>query len=777
MNVKTTLLLAFFLAVLGIAYLWRPQPQPTPPGVTPAPSQAPVSVVTRDLFDPPLGDVVKLVVTRKGKSDWVFEKQAEESKPKQYSWKMTAPQELTVDKYQIDRIERAISKLQYDVSFKPGSDGGMTADEAGLGSTATVVALTDDQGRTESVEIGKPESDAMHYVRVVGQDDIVVGKTSLRDLIKGRPIDYRSTQLWTITNLAVKRIEITDRSHAEGPNQYIFALNGGQWQMLKPAVARATKRVNDLVAALARLRVTQWVDDDAQAYGTYGLNESAYTIRLTEEIQISPPEDAHADSTQADDTDNPDSTDAQKIETKTTEYVLHLSKQSPIGEDSLVYARTNQGPAVGTIRKSVADKCIPVMSQWRDMKFTQANISSATRVEITTPQGAATLLRESQGWRFDGGGKAETDTVMEMLTSLGELEAVSFVDVTDRDLASFGLDAPQAELLLTIPGQDHMERVTIGSFTDSRAKRLVYAGRNESMSIAKVKIADVQKILRSPRAYRDRTIFNIDKTRFTSLKITTQKVYADQPFIFSYEKTYGQWAMTSPAKHPIRQGQFNSLLDILGNLKAAALVANDSPLTAFGLQTPAIRLDMTCESPDESFTLLIGNHDGQYFAKRADGKAIFLVADAIYKQAMLEYREEKVFDFSEDEVTQFSVSSGETVHEFIRVGEKWTYRWEPDLPLDAAKVKILLLKIRDLRTERFVAHSITNWDTYGLNKPSRLVHVSLGDSKSVTLAIADKICPGDPDKGYYAKIDGSDEVFLIKPSEAARLTVSLDELE
>ncbi len=774
MNVKTTLLLAVSFAILGIAYLWRPQPQLAPSGDSSSPSRAEASVVTRDLFDPALGEVVKLVVTRSGQSDWVFEKQVDEGNAKLYSWKMTAPQDLAVDKYQIDRIEKALSQLQYDVSFKPGSDGGMTADEAGLGSTALVIALTDDQGRTETVEIGKPESDDTHYLRLVGQDEIVVGKTSLRDLVKRRPVDYRSTQLWTISNQEVTRIEITDRASADQPIQYVFTLNGGQWMMQRPAVAKATKRVNDLVAALARLRVKRWVDDDPQAFIAYGVGNAAYTVRLTEEKQISLPADAQADGA-----DSADSPEAKKVEVKTTEYVLHLSQQSPIGEDSLVYARTNQGSAVGTVMKSVADKCVPVMSQWRDMNFTDANIMAATRVEISTPQGAATLLRntDAEGWRFDSDGQAEGDTVSEMLMALSELEAISYVDVAGNDSASFGFDAPQAQILLTIPGSDQLERVTIGSFTDSRAKRLVYAKRNESTSVAKVKIADVQKLLRSPRAYRDRTIFSIDSQRMTGLKMTTRTVYADQPIVFSYEKNYGQWAMTMPAKRSIRQSQFTSLLDIIGNLKALALVADATQRTAYGLQTPAIRMEITCASPDESFTLLISNHDGQYYAKREDGEVIYQVADAIYKQAMLEYRLEKVFDFSEDDVTQFSISTGETVHEFIRAGDRWTYRWEPDLPLDEAKVKNLLLKVRDLRTERFVAHGVTDLAAYGLIKASKLVQVQLGDGKSVTLSIADVACQGDPDKGLFARIDDGDEIFLIKPAEADRMTVSLDELE
>ncbi len=767
MNVKTTLLLAVSFAVLGMAYLWRPQPQPAKPGEDTTLSREPVSAVAKNLFDPPLGDVVNLTITRAGQSDWVFEKQIEEGKGNKYSWKMTSPQELVVDKYQIDRIEKALSLLQYEVSFKPGSDGGMTADEAGVGSTATVIALTDDQGRTESVAIGRPESDDTHYLRIVGQDEIIVGQTSLRDLVKSRPVDYRSTQLWLISNLDVKRIEITDRTKDAGPVEYVFALEDGQWQMKRPAVAKATRRVNNLVAALARLRVKRWVDDDPKAFDAYGVGNSAYTIRLTEEKQISLPADA----------EGADSEVAPKIEITKTEYVLHLSQQSPIGEDSLVYIRTNQGSAVGMIMKSVADKCIPVMSQWRDMKFTEANVSSATRVEITTPEGAATLVRENDRWRFDDGAQAEGESVTEMLMSLAELEAVAYVDATSSDAASYGLNEPQAQIKLTIPGQDHIERVTIGSFTDRRAKRLVYVKRNESVSIAKVKVADVDKLLRSPRAYRDRTIFNIDSKRFTGLKMTTKTVYAEQLFVNTYKKVFGQWAMTLPAKRSVRQGQFTSLLDILGNLKAMALVADASQLTAYGLQEPAIRLDITCESPDETFVLLVSDHDGQYFAKREDGNVIYQVEDALYKQSMLEYRQEKIFDFSEEDVTQFSISSGETVHEFIRAGEKWTYRWEPDLPLDEAKVKNLLLKVRDLRASRFVAHGVKDSAAYGLAKPSRLVRVQMSEGKSVSLSISEMVCPGDPDKGAYSRIDDGDEIFLIKPSEAARLTVSLDELE
>ena len=68
MNFRTTLFLAAVLAIVGIAYLWRPQPEPAKSTTVDTPRYG-ASPVTRDLLEKKLGDVVEVVCKRKGEEN------------------------------------------------------------------------------------------------------------------------------------------------------------------------------------------------------------------------------------------------------------------------------------------------------------------------------------------------------------------------------------------------------------------------------------------------------------------------------------------------------------------------------------------------------------------------------------------------------------------------------------------------------------------------------------------------------------------------------------
>ena len=135
-------------------------------------------------------------------------------------------------------------------------------------------------------------------------------------------------------------------------------------------------------------------------------------------------------------------------------------------------------------------------------------------------------------------------------------------------------------------------------------------------------------------------------------------------------------------------------------------------------------------------------------------------------------------EFDESAVRRFSIRSGEQTHVFERQEEdRWTYRAEPDLPLDPKEVDNLLLRIKDLKTERYVRHTNGDQSEYGLSSPLHEVTLNLDDGGSRVLRVSGGVCTLDPDKGHYADVEGRDGVFLLTPGTIKRFEVSLVELE
>ena len=51
------------------------------------------------------------------------------------------------------------------------------------------------------------------------------------------------------------------------------------------------------------------------------------------------------------------------------------------------------------------------------------------------------------------------------------------------------------------------------------------------------------------------------------------------------------------------------------------------------------------QPPSKTIELSVSQHDGKYYAKRADQPTIYEIDAALYQQPMVEYRTDRVMDF------------------------------------------------------------------------------------------------------------------------------------
>ena len=781
MNFKTTLYLAVALVILALGYVaLRSQPASTEDdGSEGRPPFG--SAIAEDLLEEKPGDLVKVVYRRKGAEEWVFEKQPEaEGAGAQKVWRMTAPLEIAVTSYEIDRVGRQLGSLRYEVSYRPGEAGAVTATEAGLDPPEAIVTLTDAGDRTVAVEIGRPASENATYVRLVGEPEIRVGMSSLRSLFKETALDYRDPQLWKFTPEDVTRVEIIDRSDVAQPVSYVLVEEGTRWMMKSPITAKATSKIDDLIRAMSQLRAGDWRDDRPERLAAYGLDPATWTIRATveEEIPLEPKEEETGEE------EGP----KPKPEKKVTVHELHLSERSPIGEETKVYMRIGDEPMVATIMKSTADKLKPDISQWREMRVTTANVTAATRIEYVTPDETAALVKTAGRWSFEADeSPAEDAAVRQLLEAIKDLTAVAFVDDGPRDPAVLGLDEPQAEIRLTIPGSEEIERITVGGYTDTTAKRLVYVRRNELASIAKVRAPDAASLTQKVRAYRDRTICDVLAQQFERISLTTGGYCTDRSVALTFEPDDDEWKMTAPVAAAVRNDRIRELVDKLGELRAESIVAEAGEASAYGLHQPAATIRATYRSSAdtedeptlETFELKVAEHDGRCYAQRADRPTVFEIARSLYEQLFQEYRTREVLAFDDPAVRRLSIRKNEETHVFQREDDHWTYQAEPDLPLDPNKVDNLLLQVKDLKTERYVDSTGADLDLaeYGLSAPVHEVAITLEDGTEHTLLVSDKVCERHPGEGFYATVKGRGDVFLLTPDMVRRFSVSLEELE
>ena len=806
MNFKSTIVLAAILAALVVMYaISSSAPKPAEISETTAPKPA-SSPTVHDLIEKKLGDVVKVVCQVKGKEAWTFEKKTPTEGTGTASWRMTAPEDMAVAVYEIDKFGRELGRLSYEVAYKPGEPGAVTSANAGLAPPEAVVTLTDASGATATVEIGKPASENETYVRLAGGDRICMGKANLRTLWKSKALEYRDQQLWNFAPENVTRVEVIDRSATDAPVNYAFTKDGGKWMMESPVSARATGKVDELLRAISRMRVIQWQDDSREKLGVYGLEPGALTVRVTVEEKLAAKTD---EAKPKGDVEGEEEKEAEQgaPEIKKTVYELHVADRSPIGEDTKTYVRVGTDSAIATIMKTMTDKLKPVMAEWRDMKITPVQIEAATRIELTTQGRAAALVLRDGKWSLDGdGGRAEDSALQELLKTLKALSAVVFVESDSAEAATFGFSQPQAEVRLTVPGVEGVERITVGAYTDEKTKRMVYVRRNDLPSIGKVRSTDVEPLLRAPSAYRDRTVFDLPANQLQKIVLTTTNRYVGGQNSVSFQSGDDAWSMTEPVKAAVRTDRMDKLVESLSALRASAIAAETGEASAFGLSTtggPTVTITMTHQPPAEhrieqpagdegksqpaqpvevqappvKYELALTEHDGKFYAKRSDKPTIFEVPADFYKQLFDEYRTTEVLIFDDAKVRQLSIRKGDQTHIFVKGEGRWTYQTEPDLPLDAKKVDNLLLQVKDLKTERYVRNAADDLATFGLSTPSHEVIVTLDDGARRVLHVSSQTNDKEADKGHYAIVDDKRDVFLLATDMLKRVEVSLPDLE
>jgi hypothetical protein len=842
MNFRTTLFLAIALVVVaGIVWLVGSKG----PAET-APPKPPTELLeTTALIGEDFGRVVKLTCEPAGQQQWQFVRD-EDDEMDRSQWRMVAPLTAKASGWQVDGIVRKLTQLKYQVKYTSGAAGAVTTEQAGLDPPASIVAIENEDGKTATIEIGKDASATETYVRVAGSPDIYLVSPGLSELLKDKAIEYRDQLLFDFEAEHVKKLGITTRPEdSVEPVTYALVRSDSGWTFEAPFKAPAVKAKIDGVAnSLSSLRATAWVEADVPNLDMYGLGQAATTIRATieepaekeeaeEETEGEDAEEEEAESEEEADEPEPEP------EPVIREIVVHLSRQSPIGEQTKVYLRPGDERSVATITKSIADRLIPNMSEWRDMRVTAADASTADRIELTTPLGSASFKKQGARWvDAETGEFVDAAAVRELLKKIEDLEAVNFIDA-EGEQEEFGFDVPQAVLRLNVPGQPEPVRITVGQPTDPQTKRLVYARRDGAASVAKVRAADVGALIRGPAAYRERTIFELKPEQIEQVVITRPDELTGEPFTFTLGKVDDKLQITEPAGLSTAADQVQKLTKALADLKAVNVLPDKEPAT-FGLDAPAFVCRFTYQPPTitryvqvppeeseaaedptqedqgetsseadeeaetaepeeqekeeaeskpklkaekytppaEDYTLKLNEQGNRVLAMRGDRQTIYEVNRNLLNLLKAAYHDPAIFDFQESQVTSVLVAEAAgPLHQFARVDDQWQYAAEPDLPIDPKKVMDLLLRIKDLKTQRYLAYGVSDLAEYGLDAPWKTVKLASEGGEEQGLIVSETVCEEDPEKRHYAALLDSDDVFLLPETEIERFEIDLSEFE
>jgi len=948
-NFKTTLVLAIALIVAAVFFYFTGSRN----GATEHPSQAPAELLEeKSVLPADLGNVTKITCKEGDQPEWVFEKQKPETPaagPEELpaggpaEWHMTAPLKAKAAGWQVDGIVRRLTQLKYKVKHAAGSAGAPTAAQTGLDPPVCTVTLQVEGGKSYGVQVGRDLSDQETYVRLAGSNDIYVASPSLGKLLKKSAIEYRDQRLLEFQPAQVKKIEITDRPEGGQPTVYTLIRAGTGWTIETPSKASAvTEKINTLAQTISGLRVTEWVESDVNDFLPYGLEDEGLDVHVTtEEPTAEKPDESGEES--------PTTKPAEEALAPPVvhEFTVHVSYRSPLDEPTKVYVRVGDERAVGTLAKATADRLIPKLAEWQDMRVTTADVTSADRIELATTQGGTTssaVFTKEQGvWQdAQNGTPIDAKCAGELLDQIKSLKAQNFVP-WEGDAAAFGLDQPQATIVLNVPGLPEAERFAVGGYSDPQTRRMVHVRHKESNSVAKVRVADVAKLIRPPAEYRDRTVFDLKPENIEKITLSRQDELTDAQFGFTLARRDGQWTMVQPVQAEVAAEPAKKLAAALGKLRAERVLAEADP-AAVGLTDPQVRCQFVYQPPEitkyteapvnggppaappatgsepssiesergrvgpeatsppapatssttpndndddlandnsveatpvspvpppgasseyeaplesesekgagqtppatpsasdssqasepstgseparvgpgdagapatspqaatqpaektktrlkaekvkppsQTYDLLVTEHDGKVYARRGDQQTIYELTPDVLATLRAEYRTPELFSFQDSQATAVTAFDNQgRPMTFRKQGDKWQCAASPDLPIDPKKVTNLLLQIKDIKTDRYVALAAGDLSVFGLDQPWRSVTVELEGGATVGLLISERQCGKDKEHRHFAMLEdaagpasaGSTpaSVFLLPSDALTRCTVELAEFE
>ncbi|MCK6483588.1 MAG: DUF4340 domain-containing protein [Phycisphaerae bacterium] len=800
MNQKTPILMlvAVLLVAVGV-YFAQSTPEKSPSGATSGP---------QSLFDPKPAeaDVVRLEMARSDKPTMVFEKSREE-------WRIVEPITGAADKFRVESEASRILNLLYvrayakDAADRPGED------TTRLGQPSWVVKLKDKNDKALTVRIGGPVLMANEtYVQIEGDDRIYKVRGNLNSEMRAVLDDFRDKRLADFSVADIMRLSMS------GLRTATLSKAEGRWTVEAPIRARADiSEVNNLMSAITNARVTRFVEEGPKNLRGYGLEPPRLTLTLEAEIRKARPTP-------------PEATQPAKPEFDITHRtrVIHFGAEV----EGKVYGMFGgEGtPVVFQIPEATLTSLSPDLTKLRDKKVIAADPLRATKARVRGPGGSALLEKQDGHWvivepvfdSLSGQNKAEFAAVDDLLKGVRDLKATAFAEPSAEVAEDYGFGPGATSIELWTPDSVESALLTIGGPT--RGGTGVYVRNEREQFVAVVKSDAVVALSPAPLAFVDRKLLQFDRGLANRIEIEMEGTSR------AVSKIGETWMMTEPVTAPSETKAVTDLLADLASLDARTIAGSPADLARFGLDRPFVKCSVTIQPPpkpkpaatqpaatqpagsggengespatqpaagDVAATadgsaptaaeeapeppvihrLIAARHEGMAYVFVEGGSKIGEVDDKIFRDLTAELHEHRVVKFDTSQLAAIELRYPDRTLVFEKSGNDWLLEGEPGFRGDAGKLRQIADGVRDLQTTRFVSYQATDPAAYKLDAPAIAVTIRPEEGLGVELRISSEGPANDEEQRRYATIVGTNKVFLVYGSDAAKFDKQIKDME
>lgn len=388
--------------------------------------------------------------------------------------------------------------------------------------------------------------------------------------------------------------------------------------------------------------------------------------------------------------------------------------------------------------------------------------ADVTAVELKRPDGVVKAAREGEGWQVTEPVKARGDrgAIEETLNTVVTAKMDREIDAAPKSLADFGLDAPAAEIDLTLKDGKHAV-LLLGAKSPTGV--WVYAKERDKPSVFVVGESVLRDATRPVADFRDKTVLAFSRPDVTGLEIVTP---AESMTI---EPDGQKWKMTQPTPRPADSETVSEVLERLSGARVKEFVAEAPPsLAPYGLDRPLrVVVHVGKEKDRASKALLFGRTDAEkkgVYAMRAGETSVLLIPEETAKAIPLTVaalRDKTVIAFDREKVTRYEIESPKGQVTVAREKDGWKITSPQALAADQVEAASVLQRLTSLRALAFLSDDASAIPRY-LSKPDVKVTLHIDGAPTPTTIL---LAPSPEKRGgqpaAYAGVAGHGPVVLV----------------
>jgi hypothetical protein len=417
---------------------------------------------------------------------------------------------------------------------------------------------------------------------------------------------------------------------------------------------------------------------------------------------------------------------------------LRFGARTPAGDQ--VYVEVVGQPGYSVVGAEILDRLPRTRHDWRDAALFHLGEDPVDRFEVVRP-GAGFVLEldpTNQLWRLTSTShRADQIQVRQLLDKIRAARAIEFVTDDPRaDVEPFGLQTPEFEV--TLASGPTVQKVQFGRSPTNDPTR-VYAriASHTNVVLAPKNLVD---LLATPYAeLRDRQL-----AAFAPELIDLVEVRAEDTFV-ARRMTNGQWIAGDVPADPLFVAQW---LQRMSQLQAAEFVKDvvtdfapydlAPPQREYVLRTAVTNAEGVTNVGVAQLAFGTNGTSDRVFARRADEDSVYSIRRQEYTYmpaAAWQFREQRIWTFTTNQVTKISVIQDGEVREVLRQpGGEWV-RVKGVAEVNSFAFEELALRLGELSTFMWLGRGENARAGFGFTTNAPRLLVELRGEKPQTLTI------------------------------------------